>query len=170
MATQSLVRIGRAGPERLDDVEPLWRALREHHTSIASNVAPIRSAEESWKRRRAEYVTWLSASDATLLLAEDAVPIGYLMLRMTAGPSTWAIGDRIAEIETLSILPSARSRGVGKSLMAAAREEARERGATTLSVALIHTNVDARRFYEREGFNPFYVSMLAPLVDGASRT
>ena len=47
--------------------------------------------------------------------------------------------------------------------MDAARDEARRHDARALSVAMVHTNVDAGRFYEREGFRPFYVSMLAPL-------
>ena len=154
----------KAGADRLDDIEPLWHALRDHHAAVASTVAPVRSAAESWTRRRAEYVKWMRDSSATLLLAERGVPLGYLMLRIAHGPPTWAIGDRIAEVETLSVLPTARDRGVGKLLMAAARREARERGAATLSVALVHTNDAAKRFYEREGFRPFYLSMLAPLT------
>ncbi|MBC5825066.1 MAG: GNAT family N-acetyltransferase [Candidatus Eremiobacteraeota bacterium] len=164
MADASKIRIVRAGLERLDDVEPLWRALRDHHADIAATLVPVRSAEESWRRRRAEYTEWLSDSSATILFAEEDAPVGYLMLHMMPGPPSWAIGDRIAEVETLSILPAARDHGVGKLLMAAARREARERGATTLSVALLHTNEGARRFYEREGFHSFYLTMLASIA------
>lgn len=162
---ESAVRIVKAGFDRLDDIEPLWRALRDHHVAVASTVAPVRSPQESWKRRRAEYVGWLADSSAVLFLAEQLVPIGYLMLRITHGPTTWAVGDRIAEVETWSVLASARDRGVGKLLMAAARREARERGAGALSVALVHTNDGAKRFYEREGFRPFYMTMLSRLTD-----
>jgi len=166
VASKSAIRIVKAGLDRLDDVEPLWHALRDHHAAFAATVAPVRPAEESWTRRRAEYVRWLSDSSATLLLAEDVAPLGYLMLHIAHGPSTWAIGDLIAEVETLSVVPAARERGVGKLLMAAARGEARERGAAALQVALVHANDGARRFYEREGFRAFYLSMLAPLEEG----
>lgn len=149
MRKNAAVRIVRAGLDRLDDVEPLWHALSEHHAAFAASVAPVRSPEESWTRRRREYVAWLSDSSATLFMAEDVAPLGYLMLRIAHGPPTWDIGDRVAEVETLSVVAAARDRGVGTLLMAAARREARERGAAMLSVALVHSNDGARRFYER---------------------
>ena len=59
------------------------------------------------------------------------------------------------------VLPEARDGGVGTALMREVRAAARERAATTLSVGLVHANEGARRFYEREGFRPFYLQMLA---------
>ena len=103
-------RIERGGLERLDDIEPLWRALRDHHAAIAPAVAPVRSAEASWSQRRGEYFTWLSGAGATLFIADADRALGYLMMRVHDGPPTWEIGERIAEVETLSVLPTARGR------------------------------------------------------------
>jgi GNAT superfamily N-acetyltransferase len=164
-STQPLgsMRIERAGIERINELEPLWRALREHHAVVGATVAPVRAADDSWSRRRADYVRWLSDGSGTLLIAKDGAALGYAMVRVFDGPPTWAIGDQIAEVETLSVLPSARGSGIGHALISVARDVALSKGATALTVAFVHTNSDAQGFYEREGFRPFYLSMLVPL-------
>jgi uncharacterized glyoxalase superfamily protein PhnB len=73
------------------------------------------------------------------------------MVTLRAGPATWDPGERVAELETLAVLPEERSAGAGHELMAAAGRLAGERGAEALSVGLVHTNERVRRFYEREG-------------------
>lgn len=158
------VRIVRAGTERLDDIEPLWHALRDHHADVGAGVAPVRDAAESWRRRRAQYERWLATGELALLVAErDGRAVGYATLRPGAGAATWDLGERVAELETLSVLPAERGRGTGAALVEACREIARGWEAGSLLVGLVHTNEDARRFYEREGFRPFYLEMVAPL-------
>ena len=46
--------------------------------------------------------------------------------------------------------PKARSKGVGKALLDAAKAWARERGATHLELDTAESRSDAQRFYERE--------------------
>jgi ribosomal protein S18 acetylase RimI-like enzyme len=155
------VRIAEAGPERLDELEPLWRALHAHHASLADEMRPVRPVEESWRRRRSQYERWLAGPDSTLLVAEEAGrPIGYVMVRVGEGPSTWDAGERTAELETLSVLPEARGAGVGGALVEAAARVASQRGAQTLAVGVAHANAGALRFYEREGFEPFYMLLM----------
>ena len=147
-----------------DDVqrlEPLWHALREHHASLPDMV-PVRSPEESWARRRAQYLEWLQEDTYALFVAEteDGL-VGYAMVSVEdqAAP-TWDVGDRTAEVESLSVLEPARSSGVGRALMEAAGDFAKTRGADTALVAVAHSNAGAIGFYEREGFSPFYVLMI----------
>ena len=80
-----------------------------------------------------------------------------------AGAATWDLGDTVAEIESLSVLAAERGSGVGAALMEAGRRWALEHGAGTILVGLAHTNVGAKRFYEREGFTPFYLDMVLDL-------
>ncbi len=54
-------------------------------------------------------------------------------------------------VEDLAVDPGRRSQGVGKALMDAARDWARERGATHLELDSALARTDAHRFYEREG-------------------
>jgi GNAT superfamily N-acetyltransferase len=56
-----------------------------------------------------------------------------------------------AWVEDLAVHPDHRSREIGKRLLAAARDWARERGATHLELDTAETRTDAQRFYEREG-------------------
>jgi GNAT superfamily N-acetyltransferase len=53
--------------------------------------------------------------------------------------------------------------GFAMPVMARARVEAGERGASALSVTVLGANAAAKVFYEREGFEPFARSMLRPL-------
>ena len=154
----------RAGAERIDELEPLWRALYAHHAEVGRDVAPVRALEDSWRRRRPLYERWLTADGAVLLIAERlGRAVGYAMVTVGAGPATWDLGDRVVELETLAVLPEERGAGVGHELIAEAERVARERGADALAVGLVHTNEGARRFYEREGFGPFYLEMVRDL-------
>ncbi len=154
----------RAGPERIDELEPLWHALFSHHAEVGREVAPVRTAQTSWRRRRPLYERWLAGDDAVLLIAErEGRAVGYAMVTVGAAPATWDLGERVVEVETLAVLPEERGAGVGHELIAEAERAARERGADALAVGLVHTNEGARRFYEREGFGPFYVEMFRDL-------
>ena len=121
----------------------------------------VRSLEDSWEHRRCQYLDWLTKDEYTLLLAErDGEPIGYAMVSLGGGAATWDVGERTAEVETLSVLESERGSGVGRALTEAAAEVAAEAGASSVLVGVAHSNEGALRFYEREGFEPFYVSLI----------
>ena len=58
---------------------------------------------------------------------------------------------RRAWVEDLAVDPSQRSSGLGKALLDAAKDWARERGASHLELDSGDARVDAHRFYDREG-------------------
>jgi ribosomal protein S18 acetylase RimI-like enzyme len=148
------VEIVRAGPERIPDLEPLWRSLHEHHMAVArrSSHAEGRSGDESWSRRRRSYERWLAEPGAFALVAERAGrPVGYAVVRLVEGSQSWATEDRIAELETLAVLPGARGSGIGSRLMDAVSEQLAQLGIRDLSMAVAAGNESALRFYERRG-------------------
>lgn len=53
-------------------------------------------------------------------------------------------------VEDLAVSPEHRSQGVGKALLHAAKDWARERGATHLELDSGESRTDAHRFYDRE--------------------
>ncbi len=57
---------------------------------------------------------------------------------------------RRAWVEDLAVDPDRRSLGIGKRLLDAAKDWARERGATHLELDSGRARTDAHRFYERE--------------------
>ena len=59
--------------------------------------------------------------------------------------TTWYLG-------LIYVAPSARDRGLGRTLIARIGQIARDGGATTLRLAVHEHNTDARRFYDRLGF------------------
>lgn len=154
-----VVRVGTT--DDVERLEPLWHALRDHHVTLRE-MLPARTPQESWGVRRRTYESWLAKDGYTLLIAErDGEPIGYSVVAVTEDlPATWDVGDRIAEIETLSVLESERGSGVGQALTDAAVRTAREAGVEAVFVGVAHSNGGAIRFYEREGFKPFYALMV----------
>jgi ribosomal protein S18 acetylase RimI-like enzyme len=137
----------------LNLIEPLWNALREHHSSVTPNLGPPRSRGESWQRRRAQYEQWLESPDSFALLAErHGEAVGYAMVHVRTGSPTWPLGERAGEIETLSVLPGERGMGTGTALLEAVRDALGELGIAELSLLAISTNHEAIRFYERHGF------------------
>jgi ribosomal protein S18 acetylase RimI-like enzyme len=157
--------VRRGSRDDVDRLEPLWRALRDHHVTLPA-MQPVRSLEDSWNYRRRQYLDWLGQDGYTLLFAErDNELIGYAMVSLGEGAATWDIGDRTAEIETLSVLESERGNGVGRALTDAAADVAAEAGAQSVLVGVAHSNQDAIRFYEREGFESFYVLLIRSRPD-----
>lgn len=162
------VRIVKAGAERVGDIEPLWHALVEQHRSVDPRITgvPLRAAEDSWPRRRAEYETWLAEPDAFVLLVEEEGPVGYALVRFHEPDDGWrTTGPRFAELATLVVLPSHRDAGLGGRLMDAVFAELRALGVRELEVGVLETNVDARRFYERYGLRPWMLHYLGRIPD-----
>ena len=160
--------IRRNDSTELDLLEPLWNALREHHSSVTPHLGEPRPREESWKRRRRQYAAWLDGSEAFALLAQrEGVAVGYAMVHIREGSPTWPIGEHAGELETLSVLPGERGRGTGSALLEAVRGELSTRGITEVSLLAIATNEQAIRFYERRGFSTHALWMrVGPEGDG----
>jgi ribosomal protein S18 acetylase RimI-like enzyme len=154
--------IRQIGASELDLIEPLWNALREHHSSVTPHLGTPRPRAESWRRRRGEYEAWLADDEAFLLLAErDRQPVGYAMVHVREGSPTWPLCERAGELETLSVLPGERGSGAGGALLEAVRRELAVRRITEVSLHAIMTNSDAIRFYERHGFSTHALWMRA---------
>ena len=113
--------------------------------------APPGSRPESWDERRAAVALReaIDSHDCVVLLAEgDGGLIGFCtgyqdLHSVRFGYRAW--------VEDLAVDPGHRSQGVGKALLDAAKEWARERGATHLELDSALARTDAHRFYEREG-------------------
>lgn len=136
-----------------------------HHREVLHGAWPVRSEEDAWERRRAQYVDWLSSGEGTMLAAlasgePEGAPLGYAMLMPSAVGATWDLGERVGEVESLSVAAEARGRGVGTALLDAARERFREQGMDFWSVGVVEANAGAVSLYERAGFGPYYRQLL----------
>jgi ribosomal protein S18 acetylase RimI-like enzyme len=149
------VVISPAGAERLDDVRELWLALHRHHRATAA-LPVVADDEASWLRRRATYQEWLGAGEALLLLASSGErAVGYAVVHLLPGPDdTWPVGERHAELYSLSVAAEFRGRGIGGQLMDRVDAELDRLRIRDLQIAVMVGNSDAQRFYERRGFRP----------------
>jgi GNAT superfamily N-acetyltransferase len=113
--------------------------------------APPGSEPPGWDRAAARVrlgVALESIEAAFLVAEEDGALIGLCSVCLDL--NSVRFGQR-CWVEDLATDPAQRSRGVGHDLLAAAREWARERGATHLELDSGAARKDAHRFYEREG-------------------
>lgn len=166
MDARPTARVLAGGPERVGELEHLWAAMHARHSSLEA-MPPVRPVADSWARRRPRYEAWLSDGSGRLLIAEaDGTAVGYAFLTLGAGTATWELGERLIELESLAVAEAHQARGVGSLLLAGVRELAAREGARSISVGVAHANEGAIRFYEREGFRPFYVQLLARAVVG----
>lgn len=158
-----MTEIVRGTVEDLDDLRPLWLALRTHHHAVAPELGPVRGDEDTWSRRRAQYEGWLTTDPRNVVLiardGDGGRAIGYAFgLVVDVNSATWASdGVRVLEVETLSVLPEARGAGVGRRLLQGLRDEVAARGYDRLALTVVAANRDALRFYEREGLTPEFV-------------
>ena len=113
--------------------------------------APPGTEPPSWEPRRAEVALRqaIDSHDSAVLVADDG---GELVGFITAYQDLHSVrfGYR-AWVEDFAVHPGRRSLGIGKALLDAAKDWARERGATHLELDSGDARLDAHRFYEREG-------------------
>jgi ribosomal protein S18 acetylase RimI-like enzyme len=140
----------------LDAIEPLWNALQAHHSAISPDIGsatPSRTAEEAWRIRRHKYERWLEDPDTFFVIAETGgEPAGYAFVTVGPGYASWQTGERLAELETLSVLPERRGDGIGGALLETVWHRLAELGVEDMAITTTTTNVDSHRFYERAGF------------------
>jgi len=124
---------------------------------------------ETWRARRELYEELLAKSGTLLLLAiVDDGPIGYGLTHVmpVAGSwleDTWRTGDRVGEIESLSVLPAYRGTGLGSELLERLEAHLHELGVNDMILGALAGNTDAIRLYQRRGYQPtwLYLSKLA---------
>ncbi|HET6508919.1 MAG TPA: GNAT family N-acetyltransferase [Baekduia sp.] len=155
------VEIVRGAVDGLDDLRPLWLALRTHHHQVAPDLGPVRGDEETWRLRRAQYEEWLTNDPRNFVLVArrggGGRAIGYAFARVADSSSPTWDGERVVlDVETLVVAPEARGAGVGARLLAVLREEVARRGYDRLTLTVVSANRDALRFYEREGLVPTF--------------
>ena len=107
----------------------------------------------AWEPKRAAVALAqaIESDDACVLVAEaDRALVGFCIGYQDL--HSVRFGHRVW-VEDLAVDPAHRSLGVGKALLDAAKDWARERGATHLELDSAEARADAHRFYEREGAN-----------------
>ncbi|MDX6400524.1 MAG: hypothetical protein QOF27_1130 [Gaiellaceae bacterium] len=93
-----------------------------------------------------------------LIAEEDGEPVGFIFC---------VLGDRgrkTAHVTDFYVRPDVRNKGIGRALLTEIIEPTRERGLDHVSLEVLLRNADARRLYERLGFTPVDLFMVAPVA------
>lgn len=127
-------------------------------------LPPGRAAEHLWHGDRDLIAAWIAGERPRSfgLVAHDEAGhlagFAFVSLReelLSHAPS--------AHLEVLVVSPSARRAGLGARLCDAACDEARQRGATSISLHVFANNTRARALYARQGFDEELIRAIKPL-------
>lgn len=149
---------------RLDEVEPLWEAMHEHHVGLLLSggcSVRMRSPQEAWRRRRAEFASWMAGCQGWLWIADnDHSPIGFAFVRVHDGDWTYETEGAVGELEALSVEPKMRRWGIGSLLLEEVDRHLSASGVGVIGLRVLAGNQDALRLYGRWGILPAEVRCL----------
>ncbi len=93
----------------------------------------------------------LLAGDQTMaiLAGTPAAAVALVTLR----PNVWYAGP-VALLDELYVVPERRGQGIGSAVMGQLLTIVRARGVDLVEINVDEGDVDAQRFYERQGFSP----------------
>ena len=149
----------------VERLKPLWLGLHAIHQAVDPELAPHVDDETSWHRRRELYARCLANPDSFLILVERAERlIGYVVVTIEPDGDvlwndTWVVGEKLAELETIYLVPEERGRGLGEKLLDRVDAELERRGIHDLVIGALPGNTGALRLYERRGFLPAWTIM-----------
>ncbi|HTC60489.1 MAG TPA: GNAT family N-acetyltransferase [Solirubrobacteraceae bacterium] len=152
--------------DRLDDLQPLWRVLYEHHMALTPHMRDrVRPYEQAWEEHQRLMEEWLTSESDSFVLAAQEVNryVGYAFVRVRPGARfavSWSASDPLAELAILAVLPEARGKGVGSALLDVVEARLRELQIDDMVIDVITTNTDAMRLYERRGALPFLTNFV----------
>jgi ribosomal protein S18 acetylase RimI-like enzyme len=152
--------------DRLDELEPLWRALYEHHMALTPHLRDRRCPyEQAWEAHRQTRTEWLASEpDSFVLAVQDGERyVGYAYVRVRPGARfavSWSASDPLAELSILAVLPEARGKGIGSALLDAVEARLRELRIDDMKIDVVTTNTDAMRLYERRGAVPLLTNLV----------
>lgn len=152
MSMNESIAVTDGGMELLPEVQPLWEALYDRHLEYGAAGLPTIERNESWPRRLVHYRHLFETHPHPIVflarLHDQAV--GYAL-----GFEEEHEGHTAVVLESLSILPTARSRGLGTRLMTLLDDQARAYGAKFGLLDVVTGNTPAFDFYAHAGFAPY---------------
>lgn len=152
--------------DRMDELQPVWRSLYEHHLALTPHLSDrAQPFERAWQARQRIEAEWQARGEDLFVLAASAEDryVGYALVRIRSGAdfaASWDASERLAELVILAVLPDWRGRGVGSALLDAVEARLRELGVQDMVINVVTTNEDAMRLYRRRGAAPFVTELI----------
>ena len=138
---------------RREDIPAIARLLADDHLGGAREDADdLPPYVAAFDRIEAE-------SRELLAVAEDHAGAVVGTLQLTFIPGLSNQGAEMALLSAVRIHSRLRDRGLGSQMLSWAMDEARRRGCASMELLSHASREDARRFYERHGFEATHVGM-----------
>lgn len=125
----------------MEDAGEIARLLRDFNLEYDEPTPEVRELAKTIARL-------LKEGEITVLLA-GAGPDGLSLFRFR--PGIWSAGDE-TYLQELYVVPRLRGQGIGRALLEATIELARERGSDGIDLNTGETDTAARALYESMGF------------------
>ncbi|MGR5193173.1 N-acetyltransferase family protein [Vibrio rotiferianus] len=145
------MKIRSATPDDLNALFILNTQISELHFRHAPQTFVPPSAEDKTFLANA-----LADDDRLVLIAEeDQQALGFITATITQNETiSFLIKDPTCRIGTIVVDENQKSKGVGRALMTAVEQWARESGATQVRLEVMEFNHNAQQFYDKLGFVP----------------
>lgn len=142
-------------PGRTDDaarVADLWVELGTDQLGHDSHLLP-----EANREHVRESVLRHAVAGTLFVARADGEIVGFVTCSVESGGYEQDVTRGL--VENLYVVPRHRDAGVGAALLERAEAELGERGCTVVALDVMATNSDAKRFYERHGYDPHRVEL-----------
>ena len=145
------MKIRSATPDDLDALFDLNKQINELHHLYAPQAFVAPSEED-----RTFLINMLADEERLFLVAEESQQVlGFITATITQNETiSFLIKDPICRIGTIVVDENQKSKGVGRALMTAVEQWARESGATQVRLEVMEFNHNAQQFYDKLGFAP----------------
>lgn len=157
------MRVEPATPSDIDQVVERWVALAAEQRSHGSHltVEPNRDVmRETLARHVMDHTCFVARQDIDD--ASDGGPIvGFVSFDFERDGLDRDVGRGV--VQNLYVDPVARDQGVGSALLAAAEDALAAAGVERVVLEAMAANAAARRFYERNGYDPHRVTYERPV-------
>lgn len=150
------------GPEAIERARELMLHLHRHEMDVQPSLgsAPQRSDEDFWAHYSGGFARWYADGGFAYVAVVSGEDVGFVFCTEREGLFGFHSSERIGYVEDIVVAPDARTGGIGRALMDAARARFRERGYSHFELSSVPGNEDARAFYRRLGLEPAAVLMI----------
>ncbi len=160
------MRIRPATPEDFEAISAISDSVNlAHHQAVPGlflHPADIGDCRKFW-------FDHLSGEDQLFLVADSGEGIsGFITAKISENHQIpYFTADPICRIGTIAVSADQRRRGIGRKLMTAAEDWAREQGAREIHLAVMDFNKDAQSFYEAQGYGLLTRTLHKPLTESS---
>lgn len=135
-----------------DDVADMWVRLAEDQQAYGSHLLAKPNRELARDSAAQHAVT-----GGLLVARDDSELVGFVTFSKERGD--YDVGVNRGLVHDLFVAPSHRDSGVGSRLLRGAERQLANDGIDRVSLEAMASNTDARRFYERHGYEQFRVEL-----------